>query len=143
MIEPRVLLLDTCALIWLINRTPIQPRALEEIERAARDDALVVSTASAWEVGLLSRRVGRSDGLQFAPDPKAWFARALTAPGLRLAPLTPEIAVDASHLPGELHGDPADRLIITTARHLGAAIVTRDRKILDYAQAGFVEAIVC
>lgn len=138
-----MLLLDTCALIWLINRTPIQPPALEEIERAARDDVLVVSTASAWEVGLLSRRIGRSDGLQFTPDPKTWFVRALTAPGLRLAPLTPDIAIDASHLPGELHGDPADRLIIATARHLGAAIVTRDRKILDYAAAGFVGAIAC
>ncbi|MDO8380649.1 type II toxin-antitoxin system VapC family toxin [Phenylobacterium sp.] len=138
-----MLLLDTCALIWLINRTPIQPPALEEIERAARDDALVVSTASAWEIGLLSRRIGRSDGLQFTPDPKTWFVRALTAPGLRLAPLTPDIAIDASHLPGELHGDPADRLIIATARHLGAAIVTRDRKILDYAAAGFVGAIAC
>lgn len=138
-----MLLLDTCALIWLINRTPIQPPALEEIERAARDDVLVVSTASAWEVGLLSRRIGRSDGLQFTPDPKTWFVRALTAPGLRLAPLTPDISIDASHLPGELHGDPADRLIIATARHLGAAIVTRDRKILDYAAAGFVGAIAC
>lgn len=138
-----MLLLDTCALIWLINRTPIRPQALDEIERAAREDALLVSTASAWEIGLLSRRTGRSDGLQFSPDPKTWFARALTAPGLRLAALTPEIVIDASHLPGELHSDPADRLIIATARHLGAGIVTRDRKILDYAQAGFIEALAC
>lgn len=138
-----MLLLDTCALIWLINRTPITSQALDEIERAARQGMLLVSTVSAWEIGLLSRRTGRTGGLQFMPDPKTWFTRALTAPGLKLAELGPDIAIDASHLPGELHSDPADRLIIATARHLGAAIVTRDRKILDYADLGFVEALAC
>ncbi|MFD1191746.1 MULTISPECIES: type II toxin-antitoxin system VapC family toxin [Phenylobacterium] len=138
-----MLILDTCALIWLINRTPIAPTALVDIERAAGEAALLVSTASAWEIGLLSRRAGRPGALHFTPDPKTWFTRALTAPGLTLAALTPEIVIDASHLPGDLHSDPADRLIIATARHLGATIVTRDQKILDYAQAGFVEALAC
>ena len=67
----------------------------------------------------------------------------MARPGIRLAALTPEIAIDASHLPGVFHSDPADRMIVATARRIGAAIVTRDRKILDYAEAGFVEAMVC
>jgi PIN domain nuclease of toxin-antitoxin system len=46
-------------------------------------------------------------------------------------------------LPGELHGDPGDRLIVATARHLGAPIITRDQKILGYAQTGFVDAMPC
>lgn len=62
---------------------------------------------------------------------------------MRLAVITPDIAIEASHLPGDLHSDPADRLIIATARSLGATIITRDPKILAYAEAGFVEAIAC
>ena len=56
---------------------------------------------------------------------------------------SPEIAIDASHLPGDLHGDPADRLIVATARHLGAAIVTRDSRIIAYAGSGHVRVVPC
>jgi PIN domain nuclease of toxin-antitoxin system len=62
---------------------------------------------------------------------------------MRQAALTPEIAIDASYLSGELHGDPGDRLLIATARHLGVPIVTRDRRIIDYAAAGWVRVIAC
>ena len=68
--------------------------------------------------------------------------RFLSNSGVRLTPLTPEIAIESSFLP-RLHSDPADRLLIATARALGAPIVTRDRRILAYARAGFVAAIAC
>ena len=54
--------------------------------------------------------------------------------------MTPEIAVESTCLPGELHGDPADRIIAATARELGATLVTADRKLLDYAAAGYLRA---
>ncbi len=114
------------------------------IRDAAMRRTLYVSPASAWEIGLLSRpRTGRASPPLFAPDPKTWFAAFMARPGVRLAALTPEMAIDSSHLPGVFHPDPGDRLIIATARHLGATVVTRDQKILDYAQAGFVEALAC
>ena len=110
---------------------------------AARPLGIFVSTASAWEIGLLSRsKPNRAPRLVFHPDPKTWFADVLALPDLRLAGLTPSIAIDSCHLPGQMHGDPADRLIIATARHLGAPIVTGDRKIIQYAQAGFVDVVV-
>ena len=62
---------------------------------------------------------------------------------MRLAPLTPEIAIDSSFLPAPLHNDSADRLLIATARALQMPIVTRDRRILAYAQTGAVAAIAC
>jgi PIN domain nuclease of toxin-antitoxin system len=77
------------------------------------------------------------------PDPKTWFSRVMAGPGLHAASLTPEIAIDASFLPGELHGDPADRLIVTSARYLGVPIVTRDRRIIAYGREGYVEIIPC
>jgi PIN domain nuclease of toxin-antitoxin system len=55
----------------------------------------------------------------------------LATPGLVLVPLTPEIAIDSSRLPASFHGDPADRIILATAKRMGARHVTRDRKMLD------------
>jgi PIN domain nuclease of toxin-antitoxin system len=81
--------------------------------------------------------------LQFLPDPKTWFARMMAGPAIKEAAVTPEIALDASYLPGDLHGDPADRLIIATARHLGAAIVTRDSRIVVYSRWGYVRVVPC
>jgi PIN domain nuclease of toxin-antitoxin system len=57
--------------------------------------------------------------------------------------MTPDIAIDSSFLPGNLHGDPGDRLIVATARHLEAPVVTRDRNIIAYARAGHVRVIPC
>jgi PIN domain nuclease of toxin-antitoxin system len=67
----------------------------------------------------------------------------MAGPGIREAPFHPDIAIDSSWLPGEVHGDPADRLIIATARHLGLPVVTRDRKIIAYAEDGEVAVIPC
>lgn len=63
--------------------------------------------------------------------------------GVRLTPLTPAIAIESSFLPATFHGDPADRLLVATARALPATVVTRDRAILAYAAAGHVQALVC
>ena len=81
--------------------------------------------------------------LQFLPDPKTWFSRVMAAPGIREAAMSPEIAVDASYLPGDLHGDPADRLLIATARHLNVPLVTHDAKIIAYAKQGFAHVLLC
>ena len=135
-------LLDTCALIWLANGDALHDAAMAGIVTAALSNDLLISTVSAWEIGMLSKpKVGRA--LEFLPDPKTWFARAMARPGVRLAPLTPQVAIAASWLPDPLHGDPADRLLIATARDLGVPIVTRDAKILDYARQGHVQAILC
>jgi PIN domain nuclease of toxin-antitoxin system len=137
-------LLDTCAVIWLANGDPLAPVALAAIVAAGLAGGVYVSPVSAWEIGMLSRsRRGRERGPQFLPDPKTWFSRVMAGPGIRPAALTPEIAVDASYLLGELHGDPGDRLLIATARHLGLPIVTRDRRIVEYAGAGWVRVIAC
>ena len=65
----------------------------------------------------------------------------LKLPGLRLEPMVPGIAVDSTRLPGQPHGDLADRLIIATARSLGGTLLTADRKILAYAETGQVRAL--
>lgn len=138
------MLLDTCAIIWLVNAGSLSSQATASIAYASQAGGVFVSTASAWEIGLLSRpRPTRRRMPEFLPDAKTWFGRLMALPGIKEAPITAAIAIDSSHLPGDLHADPMDRLIIATARHLGMPVVTGGRTILAYAEAGFVQAIPC
>jgi PIN domain nuclease of toxin-antitoxin system len=139
---PRLVLLDTCAVIWFFGGEPLRGDSQAVITRAAMADGVMISPISAWEIGLLSRPKG-GRGFDFRPDPAAWFRAVMARTGVALAALTPDIAIAASQLPEPLHGDPADRLLIATARALGLAIVTRDAKIIAYGEAGHVPVIAC
>lgn len=135
------ILLDTCAAIWLAAGE-LEQSVVERVVHAGLTDGIYVSPVSAWEVGLLAYPA-RGGGMTFDPDPQTWFARLMARPGIRRADLTERIAIGASLLPGDFHRDPADRLLAATARDRGFTIMTRDRKILDYAAAGHVVAIAC
>jgi PIN domain nuclease of toxin-antitoxin system len=139
----RAVLLDTCAVIWLANGDRMARGATAAIVHAGLADGVFVSPISAWEVGLLSLPRPHRQALQFLPDPKTWFTRFLAGPGIKEAPLTPGIAIDASYLPGAAHGDPADRLIVATARNMGIPVVTRDSRIIKYCRDGNVRVISC
>jgi PIN domain nuclease of toxin-antitoxin system len=136
-----MVLLDTCAAIWLFEQQPLSQASLVAIRAAAGSLAVFVSSVSAWEVGLLARRARAA--LAFEPSPQVWFDDLLALPGVRLIPLTHRAAIAASSLPGGFHRDPADCLLIATAREFGVPLVTRDRRILEYAGQGHVEAIAC
>ena len=132
------LLLDTHAWIWLMEgATGIPAAARGSIEQAANAGSLWVSAISVWEVAMLAAK-GR---VVFSTDVHAWVRQALAAPGLHLAPLSPEIAVASASLPGEFHGDPADRILVATARALTARFVTADRAILEYGRLGHVSTL--
>lgn len=140
---PQSVLLDTHAAIWFVAGT-LTHAAADIVIGAGRDAGALISPVTAWEVGLLARPRGdRPPRMSFDPDPRGWYEELLTKPIIRQAPLTWAIAIAASSLPGTLHDDPADRLLIATARELSVPIVTRDRRILAYAADGFVQAIAC
>ena len=140
---PDAVLLDTCAVIWLANGDPMAPAALDAIIHAGLHGGVFISPVSGWEVGMLSNPRGARSPLRFMPDAKTWFARVMAGPGIREAAMTGAIAVDASYLPGQFHGDPGDRLIVSTARHMGLPVVTRDQKILAYAAAEGMISVPC
>ena len=71
-------------------------------------------------------------------DPKRWLNSAIGNSGLRVIELTPEIAMDSCNLPGGFHKDPADQIIVATARTHGLTLLTKDRKIIGYP---YVKAI--
>jgi len=126
------LLLDTHYWIWLQvgAREEIEGRALRAIEQAAAGGCLLLSVISVWELGLLEAK-GR---IRLRLPVEQWVTEALSTPGLSVAPLTPEIALDSSRLPGSFHGDPADRIIVATARRTGAHLLSRDQKMLAYGR---------
>lgn len=134
-----MLLLDTCALLWTVNRDPLAPRARKAITQAASAGELYLSPVSAWEIGLFVRR-GR---LHLAISAEKYIDRVFRLPGVRVATLTPEIAVRSSHLPGNLRDDPADRMLLATALVMGLRLVTRDERLLAYGASGFAAVMPC
>jgi PIN domain nuclease of toxin-antitoxin system len=133
------LLLDTHAAIWLA-RDELKASASEKLDEAARTGvATYLSPITAWEVGQLVSR----NRLSLGATPQRWFARILAMPNLHLAALSPEILIASSFLPGEPPSDPADRILLATARDLGATLVTRDRAMLAYGEAGQVSTLAC
>jgi PIN domain nuclease of toxin-antitoxin system len=134
------LLLDTCAAIWLSQDEPVAAEALEAVDNAARNGSLIyVSPMTAWEIGLLNAR-GR---LAMSMSPDDWFDALLAVPGMALADLTPKVFIASSFLPGDPPRDPADRIIAATARALRLQLVTRDRRLLDYAEQGHIQVLAC
>lgn len=132
------LLLDTHVLIWLASGNPrLGTRARKAIAGAARGDAVFVAAISAWEIGMLVAR-GR---LALDRDVGEWLDQVLALPGLSLAALSPAIAVASTRLPGDLPADPADRMIVATARQLGSRLVTADQALLAYADSGHLRTL--
>lgn len=134
------ILLDTCAVIWTGNEVQISTDAISAINQChMRNEKLFVSPVTAWELGMLVAR-GR---YRFSMNVLEWFAKYMTNEAVAPSKLTPEDLIASSYLPGKPPNDPADRIIIATARQYGYRIMTRDRKILDYANEGHVKAIAC
>jgi PIN domain nuclease of toxin-antitoxin system len=133
-----LLLLDTHVWVWFAqqdSRLANRP-VVGEIDAALRESRVGVSAISVWEVAMLDAK-GRVD---LGPDCLGWLRDALALPGMSLLALSPEIAVESVRLPGGFHADPADRVIVATARVLGADLLTADAEILRYGQAGHVRA---
>jgi PIN domain nuclease of toxin-antitoxin system len=136
--DPELLLLDTHVWLWLVAGSPeLSTRAQQRIGEAAAAGALRIAAISLWEIALLASRgrivLGKSIGL--------WLDEALAEPGPAIDPISPQIAIESYALPDAFHQDPADRLIVATARVANAALMTRDQRILDYAARGHLAAV--
>lgn len=134
------LILDTCAVIWIAEDQPIGAEARDAIEQEIKSGAAVlVSPMTAWEIGLLTAR-GR---ITLSMGPLKWFERFSSMPGVALAPMTAGTLIESSYLPGRPPNDPVDRMMIATARELGGRLVTRDRALLSYGEAGHLMTLAC
>lgn len=125
-----VIVLDTHVLVQWINGPTklLSIAARRAIEQELHGGEILVSSISAWEVALLVSR-GR---LHLSIDVGDWLAILGELEFLRFIPVDNEIAMKSTQLPGDLHKDPADRMIVATSRVFASPLVTADQKLLDY-----------
>src|SRR3712207_3747168 len=120
--------LDTHIWVWWVLDTARLSAGHRRGVSQGGGDGLGVSIISCWEIALLEAR-GR---LSLPVALETWLTTALAYPGVRLLPLTPRIALEATHLPGDFHRDPADQIIVATARVYDCPLITVDQRIVDY-----------
>jgi len=123
-----MIVLDTHMWVWWIHADPQLTQRQKTWIQENEDQGLGVSAISCWEVAKLVeyRRLTLSCPLT------EWFDHALAYPGVQLLYLTPRIAVESTQLPGTFHRDPADQIIVATARVYDCPLLTADDKILHY-----------
>lgn len=126
-----MIVLDTHTLLWWVNGdSQLSQHALEVIEheRQADDGEILISAISAWEIALLVEK-GR---LTLSMTTDDWLNTVEEIEGVRVVAVDAATAVESTRLPGAFHKDPADRMIVTLARHFNAELVTADEKITAY-----------
>ena len=123
-----MIVLDTHIWVWWVHGDASMPASHKLYIESQEISGLGVSAISCWEIAKLVE-LGR---LQLPIPVADWIDQALAYPGVHLIELTPRIAVESTQLPAPFHRDPADQIIVATARVYGCPLVTLDGKILSY-----------
>ena len=125
-----MILLDTHVWFWWVQGDPrLSARHDQPLQVAQGTQTIAVSAICCWEIAMMIER-GR---VQVALSSLDWLRQALAPSGVELLPPTPEVAVESTQLPGTFHRDPADQIIVATARLFNAPLLTEDSKIVAYA----------
>jgi len=123
-----MILLDTHTWIWSHSATKLLSDSVKKLIKKTQTDHRAIASISIWEFAMMVTK-GR---INVKIDPKRWLNNAIDNSGLRVIELTPEIAMESCNLPGSFHKDPADRIIVATARAHNLMLLTKDRKIIEY-----------
>jgi PIN domain nuclease of toxin-antitoxin system len=124
-----MILLDTHVWVWWLNDSRVlSAGAMDAIQKAKEAEPILISSISVWEIANLVAR-GR---LVLTMGVREWVAKSEALPFFRFVPVNNTIAIRAVDLPGDFHQDPADRIIVATALSMGARVVTKDDKIIEY-----------
>lgn len=124
-----MIILDTHIWIWHVQGDQRLTADYTKIIQQYESIGLGVNAISLWEIakavehGRLSLPVPLED----------WFLIALAYPGITLLPLTPQISIESTRLPGTFHKDQSDQIIVATARVFDCPLVTYDTKIFNYS----------
>ena len=124
-----MILLDTHVWVWWLARPEeLTKSARQAVERELATGSVGISSFSVWELALLVQR----KRLDLSVDLVEWVAESERIKGVTFHPVSNSIALQSVNLPGAFHPDPADRILVATARQLGATFVTGDAKIHRY-----------
>ncbi len=129
-----MIILDTHIWVWWITDstrlTSAQRRAISDNET----DRIGICSFSCWGIAKLVQ----ADKLTFSVELSRWFDTSLNYPGVVLLDMTPEIAIESNRLPDDFHRDPADQIIVATARIHRCPLVSSDEKIRRYPHVSTV-----
>ena len=124
-----MIVLDTHVLLWWVsNPEQLSKKARSTIERTILEGSIYISSISTWEIAMLVER----KRLALTMDVKDWITKCEAIPYIKFVPVTNSIAIKAVQLAGNIHNDPADRIIAATAISMGVALVTMDQKLRNY-----------
>jgi PIN domain nuclease of toxin-antitoxin system len=132
------ILLDTHVIIWaLLKPDELSSRVRAIIELAQKEQRLLMSSISLWEIAMLKskKRINIYEPL------KDFLQSIIDIDGIKFIDITAKIAAESVVLTDDFHGDPADRIITATAISESAILLTRDEKILSWAQLGNIRTI--
>ena len=134
-IKQHKLVLDTHVWLWLMmGSTHLSRTFRQSIEQVQKHHGILISIISIWEIGMLAEK----KRIQLDMDPLDWVLQALDFPGIRIVQISSKIAIQSTRLPGTIHGDPADRILIATAHEENGVLVTCDEKLLQYGEDKFI-----
>ena len=123
-----MILLDTHAWWWSLTEPENLSKTAIKTIRQAKSDQRMIASISIWEFAMMAAR----KRIRLKISVAKWLSQALKDTGLGVIEISPQIAIDACNLPGNFHKDPADRLIVATARANNLRLVTKDEKMLAY-----------
>ena len=131
-------LIDTHILIWMMTSSEqLHSLDKEQLANAMRHGQLYISAISFWEIAMLAR-YGR---LILSIPIEHWINEVLQTPGLHVLELSIPVLLESVQLPEGCHKDPADRMIIASARVYQYPLMSYDKKIIDYAQNGYLKIL--
>jgi PIN domain nuclease of toxin-antitoxin system len=123
-----MLLFDTHVWWWSLS----EPENLSAVSRKAiatsKVDERYIASISIWEFAMMATK----QRIELKISSEEWLSRAINNTGISIVELTPAIATDSCNLPGKFHKDPADQIIVASARRNNLTLITKDQKILDY-----------
>ena len=123
-----MILLDTHTWIWSHSATKLLSDNVKKLIKKTPIDQRAIASISIWEFAMMVVK-GR---INVKIDPKLWLDNAIKNSGLKVIELSPEVALESCNLPGDFHKDPADQIIVATARIHNLTLLTKDRKIFSY-----------
>ena len=126
-----MIVLDTHALLWWVNGKVDQfhDKTWMLIESESKKQQLSFSAISIWEIAMLVR----DNRIILDRSINEWVNQLLDSDSIKVINSDSRILCESVYLPGEFHADPADRIIVATARHFDATLISKDQKILKYS----------
>ncbi|UCE51838.1 MAG: type II toxin-antitoxin system VapC family toxin [Desulfobacterales bacterium] len=123
-----MIVLDTHVWWWAISEPAQLSRKARQLITKMPPEQRAIASISIWEFAMMVTR----GHIELTISPDEWLDYAINKTGLTLLELNSKIALESCNLPGNFHKDPADRIIVATARVSRSQLITKDQKIIEY-----------